>query len=407
VNLVSRWSQKRRRPEGIDAQALREATRPDRRRARSTTFEEVREQSERLSELAVLSLFLHSAGTIEEMLAIFLEKSPRATGAVVTYPLLLDRRRDLLHAAPLANIEDQALEQASLAADESLVDLEYPLAVRSWRRNVLEAGEVAITEDISQALLDGLSKEACDQIKKELQITKVAAVPLVMEGETFGLGIFMFSGTEPDVEILELAAGHCTLALKDLLNGEEATRFGGIDPVTWVHSRGRLLESLEAEVVRARRFRRALSLVLFDVDEFGEFNENYGHTLGDRLLRSVAMNLSSSIALPEIVARYGSDEFALLLPETNRAAAVELTASIMGKLNALSVFDGSTGESQGISASVAIVAFPEDGATREELLASIEMSIEQAKRERRDARRPARQLTDVQQLRMVNRRLSA
>ena len=85
--------------------------------------------------------------------------------------------------------------------------------------------------------------------------------------------------------MLELAAGHCTLALKALMVGEETTRFGGIDPVTWAHSRGYFLETLEAEVMRARRFGRGLSLVFFDIDDFGEFNANYGHTLGDRLLR--------------------------------------------------------------------------------------------------------------------------
>ncbi len=84
-----------------------------------------------------------------------------------------------------------------------------------------------------------------------------------MEGEAFGLCVFVFSGKEPDLEILELASGHCTLALKDMMAGEETTRFGGIDPVTWAHSRGYFLESLEEEVVRARRYNRDLSLVFF------------------------------------------------------------------------------------------------------------------------------------------------
>jgi diguanylate cyclase (GGDEF)-like protein len=107
--------------------------------------------------------------------------------------------------------------------------------------------------------------------------------------------------------------------------GEETTRFGGIDPVTWAHGRGFFLEALDSEVQRARRFGRGLSLVFLDIDEFGDFNASYGHTLGDRVLRSVAMTLAGSIALPEIVSRFGADEFAVLLPESNRAMAVELT----------------------------------------------------------------------------------
>jgi diguanylate cyclase (GGDEF)-like protein len=228
-----------------------------------------------------------------------------------------------------------------------------------------------------------------------------------MEGETFGLCVFMFSGSEPDIEILELVAGHCTLALKDLMAGEETTRYGGIDPVTWVFTRRHFLESLELEVLRARRYARGLSVILFDIDEFGEFNANFGHTLGDRVLRAVAMTLASSVAPPELVARYGGDDFAVLLPETNRAVAVELTSAIVNKLRALSVFDGSSGEKQGISASAAIVSYPEDGGTRDELLASADIGIEQAKQEHRESLQPGRELTAVQKLRINSRRQSA
>jgi diguanylate cyclase (GGDEF)-like protein len=150
-----------------------------------------------------------------------------------------------------------------------------------------------------------------------------------------------------------------------------------------------------------------LSLVFFDIDDFGEFNTNYGHTLGDRMLRSVAMTLSGSVALPECVARYGGDEFALLLPESNRAAAVQLTAKIIDKLDSLSVFENAAGERQGLSVSVAVVSYPEDGSTREELLTAAEIALEQAKEERRAERTPRRELTPVQQLRLAGRRHGA
>jgi diguanylate cyclase (GGDEF)-like protein len=271
----------------------------------------------------------------------------------------------------------------------------------------MEGGEVVVEEDLRNAFDEGLDRDAIDQIKRELQITSVAVVPLVMEGETFGLCVFMFSGTEPDIEILELVAGHCTLALKDLMAGEETTRFGGIDPVTWAFTRRHFLEALEQEVLRARRYSRGLSVILFDIDEFGEFNSNFGHTLGDRVLRAVAMTLAATVAPPEMVARYGGDEFAVLLPETNRAAAVELTSSILKKLSALSVFDDASGEKQVISASAAIVSYPEDGGTREELLASVELGIEQSKDDRRERLAPERELSAVQKLRMANKRQNA
>ncbi len=395
-----------KRPEGLNLDALRLATQTDRRSDRRRSPEVLAEQADRLHELAILSLFLHSAGTLEEMLSLFLERAPKVTGAVVTYPLLLDRRREVLTATHLQSVDDPGLEQASLAAEESFVDLEFALPVRSWLRNVMETGDVTVTDDLKQVLSPTLSRESCDHLKSHLEIHKVAVAPLVMEGESFGVTVFMYSGNEPDVDALELTAGHITLALKALMFGEETTRFGGVDPVTWAHGRGFFLEALDSEVQRARRFGRGLSLAFFDIDNFGEFNATYGHTLGDRALRSVAMTLAGSIALPEIVSRYGADEFAVLLPESNRAMAVELTSSVVHKLEELNVFDKES-EAQPITTSIAIVSFPEDGGSREELLAAAEMSLEQAKEERRQAMQPKRELTAVQRLRLEGRRHTA
>lgn len=395
------------KPEGLDAERLKQSTRTDRRVDQPLSRDEAAEQADRLHELAVLSLFLHSAGTLEEMLSLFLERAPRVTGAVVSYPLLLDRRREVLTASQLGSVDDPGLEQASIAANENMADLEFPLPVRSYLRDIMDSGEVTVTSNLFEIFGSVLTKEACDQLKQGLSITKAAVVPLVMEGESFGLSVFLFAGREPDVEVLELAAGHCTLALKALLAGEETTRFGGIDPVTWAHSRGFFLEALEGEVVRARRFGRGLSIIFMDLDDFGEFNESFGHTMGDRVLRSVGMTLASAIALPEIVARYGGDEFAILLPESHRAMAVELTTELVDKLDTLSVFETDQDGKTGVSASFAIVSYPEDGASREELLAAAEMSLEQSKEERRAMRMPKRQLTPVQQLRMSGRRRTA
>src|SRR5690606_14647729 len=140
------------------------------------------------------------------------------------------------------------------------------LPLRSWLRTVMESGEVTVTDSVRDVLGASLTKESCEGIRGNLGIQKLAVAPLVMEGESYGVCVFMFSGRDPDIEVLELAAGHITLALKALMFGEESTRFGGVDPVTWAHSRGFFLEALEGEVVRARRFGRGLSLAFFDID---------------------------------------------------------------------------------------------------------------------------------------------
>jgi len=87
---------------------------------------------------------------------------------------------------------------------------------------------------------------------------------------------------------------------------------------------------------------------------------------------------------PEVVAHLDSDEFALLLPEVNRTAAVPITTDLMARLGQVTVFGGS-GSPEPISASVAIVCYPEDGATPRDLTAVATSGLEEAKREKAPA----------------------
>ena len=100
----------------------------------------LRRQVERLRELGILALLLHSAGTSTEILTLFLDKAPQISGAKVVYPLLLDRRRGVLHAKPLEGTNDARLDQASLAFEAEMTQLEFPLYLRSTRRIILEVG---------------------------------------------------------------------------------------------------------------------------------------------------------------------------------------------------------------------------------------------------------------------------
>ncbi len=121
--------------------------------------------------------------------------------------------------------------------------------------------------------------------------------------------------------------------------------------------------------------------MLLDIDGFTAFNEGYGPSMGDKLLRSVAMTISSSLTEPEIAVRYGSDEFGLILPESSRATSVAMTSKLIAEIGQLTVFGGD-GPPEPVTASVAIVSYPEDAATRDDLIEAAESSLAEAKREK-------------------------
>jgi diguanylate cyclase (GGDEF)-like protein len=96
---------------------------------------------------------------------------------------------------------------------------------------------------------------------------------------------------------------------------EEIYRLTTVDGLTQVFNRRYFLEQLEREVSRAKRYRRELSLILFDIDHFKQINDNFGHLAGDYVLKQLATVVKGKIRREDILARYGGEEFAIVLPE--------------------------------------------------------------------------------------------
>ncbi len=340
----------------------------------------------RLFDLVILSLFLHSAGSTHEMVGAFLEQAPAVTEAIFVFPMILDKKRDMLSAAALEGVVEPHLERAMDAYQEDLTAMQLNLPASHFRRLILEGGEVVVRDSLADFWGETIPEEVVTAAETTLGIRKVALVPMLVEGEPYGVVVFGFDREDIDAEIVELLVGHFTLAMRDIATQEDAARFNDIDPVTWVYNKRYISESMEAELVRCGRYGKALSVVVVDLDDFGAFNAHYGQSMGDRLLRSAAVSLAEAISPPEIVARLNDDEFAVLLPETNRAAAVSVTTRLLASLSQVSVF-GEDGSPEPMKASVAIVCFPEDGTSAKDLLESADADLQQAKREREEAAR--------------------
>jgi diguanylate cyclase (GGDEF)-like protein len=366
--------------------------------APSSSFEpapqEETERERQMHGLAVLSLFLHSTATVEEMMAMLLEQAPTVTGSNFVYPLMLERKRGLLRASILEGCMDARMEEAMNAFQEDLAALEFPLVDNVDLRNILDEGEVTVRDGFEVLMQGVLADEQWKAGEEKLRIRKLAMVPMVVESEPLGLVVFGFENDDIDIEALELLVGHLTLALRDLIMRDEATRYSDVDSVTWVHSRRYLMEALDKEIARAGRYGRGLSLVLVDIEDFNSFNETYGQSMGDRLLRSVAITLAETISPPELVARLKDDDFAIVLPETNRAAAVTITTRLLASLAQVSIFGGEDEETPPITTNVAIVSFPEDGQTPQALLDRANTDLEASRAERVQEQRGARRSTD-------------
>jgi len=113
---------------------------------------------------------------------------------------------------------------------------------------------------------------------------------------------------------------------------EEIYRMTIIDGLTQAHVKRYLLESLEKEIIRARRHARALSFLMFDIDHFKKINDVHGHLAGDFVLKEVAKIVQGRIRRDEVFARYGGEEFAIVLPETSLDGAKALAEGLREKI---------------------------------------------------------------------------
>jgi len=159
---------------------------------------------------------------------------------------------------------------------------------------------------------------------------------------------------------------------------EEIYRMTIVDGLTQIHNKRALFEALEKELMRARRYDRDLSLLMFDIDFFKRINDQYGHLAGDHVLRELARIVQERIRREEVFARYGGEEFVILLPETPLPGAAALAESLRARVaNHSFVFQG---ERIPVTVSIGTALLGENDKVAADLIQRADEKLYEAKR---------------------------
>ena len=259
------------------------------------------------------------------------------------------------------------------------IDDFYPLDQYPLTARVLDDGVIATVDaeepDADPAEVAELRREG---------MRGLIMLPLVAKGAAIGIAEITSIGRPTDepgrITLARTMAHEAAMALENARVHEAARNLADRDPLTGYFNHRYLHERLSEEVVRAVRTRRPLSVVMVDLDDFKLVNDTFGHVYGDRVLVYVAATMRAGLRGSDVAARYGGDEFAVILPETTVHEAAGVAERILATFRA-HPFTSDGRSPLPVGTSIGIATYPGDGRTATELIAAADAGLYAAKAE--------------------------
>ena len=226
-------------------------------------------------------------------------------------------------------------------------------------------------------------------LKADPHIVSEVCIPLLKEDTV--LGILNVESTQPnhlkssDVELLTAIAGPIAVGVDNARLHAELKRMATTDAVTGLANRHVFEQALEQEISRAEREGSFLSLIIFDIDYFKQFNDQWGHPAGDTRLKAVANILKLNLRKHDIAARYGGDEFAIILTNCNGPDAMLFAERLRQSTQAGAPDPIPEGDGlPGYTLSMGIATYPIDATQPNDLLITADNAALRAKQQGRN-----------------------
>lgn len=219
----------------------------------------------------------------------------------------------------------------------------------------------------------------CKFIKDDHQLSQYkndTLLPLKIDTAPIGY-LVAIELNEEDKDKFFILAQQFLLGAKRALLYQKVQELAITDSLTQVFSRRYLMERFNEEFVRAKKFKYNLSFLMVDIDNFKEYNDRYGHLVGDAILMEVSKTIKESTRQVDLLGRYGGEEFSVILTETDkegaRLAAERIRYSVEHR--DIKVYD----ENLRVTISIGISVFPDTGSSKEDIIENADSALYQAK----------------------------
>ncbi len=219
------------------------------------------------------------------------------------------------------------------------------------------------------------------------QVRSLLSVPLIVHSKV--IGILRVDSPKPsrfhkeDLRFLKAIGDVAAVALENAQMYDKVEDMAIRDSLTGLYLRRYMTERFQEEMVRHLRKNTPLAFIMIDLDHFKQYNDTFGHTAGDLVLKHVAMLFKEHFAAPgNLLCRYGGEEFCVILPDCGKEAALALAVGFVRRVESTSIVLRRTRTPVTVSAGVAV--FPVDARTKDELIQRADLALYEAKRRGRN-----------------------